>query len=203
MTCQGQWNRLSPMSPQPITSDTDLWPSKAQAAERLAVVEKTIDRMIKRNQLRTKVQRRPGRQPSIGVCPEDLDRLAPKPVQVLPNQPTKVPGQSGLHPVPTPILPGGQLSPDMIERLWMEHPELRTDSPPESKDLVPVLTKTPPPQSRQRPPAQPVPVHLKHRVTTAEAVELGFSEKLLTQLVKEGRIERICGHYRVRDLEAL
>jgi hypothetical protein len=75
---QGGHARLSDMS------NLDHWLTKGQAAQRLRVAEKTIDRMANKGALQKAQRAQPGRPPVVVFHPDDVEREFAKRQQIIP-----------------------------------------------------------------------------------------------------------------------
>ncbi len=65
------------------------WITKLDAAEQLGISERTLERTIQKQRLRTAQRRIPGRKPIVVIHPSDFEKLKRETVPATPNPPSE------------------------------------------------------------------------------------------------------------------
>jgi excisionase family DNA binding protein len=65
------------------------WITKLDAAEQLGISERTLERTIQKQRLRTAQRRIPGRKPIVVIHPSDFEKLRRETVPATPNPPSE------------------------------------------------------------------------------------------------------------------
>jgi DNA-binding transcriptional MerR regulator len=162
-------------------SDISTWLTKQEAAARLGVNEKTIDRMAERGEIQKETRRNVGEAPRPVFDPADVNRLAEKKgIQV-----SNPDGQALVRqPVSMPRTPSD------MDRLAVSFAEALRQGPlAEEPDSELPLSE----------------LRFKVYLTTAEAIRFsGLSEQQIRDAVREGNVKKAgTRRYRRADLEAL
>jgi hypothetical protein len=170
------------------------WLTKEQAAEKVGVSTKTIEREAARRRLQRRIRSRPGGSPIAVYDPAGVERMA-----------------SERRAVDGEVLPTGEVVPYVLTRpdavgtptpTAISEEQLQALIDSINRKTAPAL----PAASADRAP-ESVPLAQKPRVTLREAVQLGYRADDLVALVKAGKLENVGTprryRFRRRDLDAL